>query len=114
MESYRQRAVLGKVAVSWVITGVLVLLGMEMANAQRGPLPPGGSTRLVRVAAAADLKFALDDLSAVFRTQHPDITVHVSYGSSGTFFAQLSNRAPFDIFFSADVDYPRQLIATGL
>jgi molybdate transport system substrate-binding protein len=114
MESYRQRAVLGKVAVSWVITGMLVLLGMEMANTQRGPLPPRGSTRLVRVAAAADLKFALDDLSAVFRTQHPDITVHVSYGSSGTFFAQLSNRAPFDIFFSADVDYPRQLIAKGL
>jgi molybdate transport system substrate-binding protein len=74
----------------------------------------GTGGRLVRVAAAADLKFALDDISAAFRTQHPDITVQVSYGSSGNFFAQLSNRAPFDMFFSADVDYPRQLIAQGL
>ena len=114
MESRWHRAVPGKAAVSWVIMGILVLLGMEVASAQRGPLPPRGSTRLVRVAAAADLKFALDDLIAVFSTQHPDIMVHVSYGSSGTFFAQLSNRAPFDIFFSADVDYPRQLIAQGL
>ena len=74
----------------------------------------GTSGRLVRVAAAADLKFALDEIKTAFRTQHPDITVQVSYGSSGNFFAQLSNRAPFDMFFSADVDYPRQLIAQGL
>jgi molybdate transport system substrate-binding protein len=74
----------------------------------------GPATRLVRVAAASDLKFALDDIITAFRVQHPDMTVHVSYGSSGNFFAQLSNRAPFDVFFSADVDYPRQLIAHGI
>jgi len=77
-------------------------------------LAQGTSGRLVRVAAASDLKFALDEISTAFRTKHPDITVQVSYGSSGNFFAQLSNRAPFDMFFSADVDYPRQLIAKGL
>lgn len=74
----------------------------------------GTSGRIVRVAAAADLKFALDDISTTFRTQHPEIMLQVSYGSSGNFFAQLSNRAPFDIFFSADVDYPRRLIAQGV
>ncbi len=74
----------------------------------------GTSGRLVRVAASADLKFALDESNTAFRAKHPDITVQVSYGSSGNFFAQLSNRAPFDMFFSADVDYPRQLIAQGL
>lgn len=72
------------------------------------------SGRLVRIAAAADLKFALDEINTAFCSQHPDITVQVSYGSSGNFFAQLSNRAPFDIFFSADVDYPRQLIVQGV
>ena len=77
-------------------------------------LAQGTSGRLVRVAAAADLKFALDEISAAFRAKHPDITVQVSYGSSGNFFAQLSNQAPFDMFFSADVDYPRQLIAKGV
>jgi molybdate transport system substrate-binding protein len=50
----------------------------------------------LRVAAAADLKFALDEVVELFRQRHPDISVQVTYGSSGNFYAQLSNRAPFD------------------
>jgi molybdate transport system substrate-binding protein len=73
-----------------------------------------GHSRTVAVAAAADLKFALDDLVADFHRARPDIDVQVSTGSSGNFYAQLSNRAPFDVFFSADVDYPRRLIDQGL
>jgi molybdate transport system substrate-binding protein len=65
------------------------------------------------VAAAADLKFAFDDIAAAFRRAHPDIQVRPTYGSSGNFFAQLQNRAPFDLFLSADVDYPRRLIERG-
>src|SRR5262245_38457685 len=68
----------------------------------------------VRVAAAADLKFALEDVAAAFRQARPDVTVKVTYGASGNFFAQLSNRAPFDLFLSADVEYPRKLIEQGL
>jgi molybdate transport system substrate-binding protein len=68
----------------------------------------------VSVAAAADLKFALDDLVQEFQRAHPDTQVKVTYGSSGNFFAQLSNHAPFDLFFSADMDYPRQLADQGL
>jgi molybdate transport system substrate-binding protein len=66
------------------------------------------------VAAAADLKFALDELASEFRSKHPAITVRISYGSSGNFYAQLQNRAPFDLFFSADIDYPRRLADAGL
>src|SRR5215831_7527166 len=68
----------------------------------------------VRVAAAADLKFTMGEIVEAFRRERPTIDVLVTYGSSGNFYAQLSNRAPFDIFFSADVDYPRRLIRQGL
>jgi molybdate transport system substrate-binding protein len=72
-----------------------------------------GPPRTVRVAAAADLKFAFEDLTKAFRTKHADIVVLSTYGASGEFFAQLSNGAPFDLFLSADVTYPRKLIEQG-
>jgi molybdate transport system substrate-binding protein len=68
----------------------------------------------VVVATAADLKFAMDSLVAVFSKNNPDITIKTIYGSSGNFFQQISNGAPFDLFFSADIDYPRQLSAKHL
>jgi molybdate transport system substrate-binding protein len=68
----------------------------------------------VRVAAATDLKFALDEMVELFRVQHPHIKVQVTYGSSGNFYGQFSNRAPFDVFLSADVDYPHRLVREGL
>ena len=74
----------------------------------------GAEPRKLLVAAASDLRFAFDELLEEFHRRHPDVRAEVSYGSSGNFFAQLSNRAPFDLYFSADVDYPRRLIADGL
>jgi molybdate transport system substrate-binding protein len=65
------------------------------------------------IAAAADLKFAMDQLVTEFQTNQPDTTVKVAYGSSGNFFAQLQNRAPFDLYFSADIEYPRKLAEAG-
>jgi molybdate transport system substrate-binding protein len=93
--------------VLWV-----ALIGLAVAGCS--PATRGPGEHVVTVAAAADLKFALDDLLAAFHQAHPDIRAEVSYGSSGNFFAQLSNRAPFDVFFSADIDYPRRLIEQGL
>ena len=66
----------------------------------------------VRVAAAADLKFAMEELAKKFENK-TGARVDVSYGSSGNFFSQLQNGAPFDLFFSADVEYPRKLEAAG-
>lgn len=63
----------------------------------------------VLVAAAADLKFAMDSLVKVFSAQENDVTIKTVYGSSGNFFEQISNDAPFDLFFSADLDYPQKL-----
>jgi molybdate transport system substrate-binding protein len=53
------------------------------------------------------------DLIAQYQAQSGQ-TLDVTYGSSGNFFSQLQNGAPFDIFFSADIDYPRKLEALGL
>ncbi|MBN9380683.1 MAG: molybdate ABC transporter substrate-binding protein [Chitinophagaceae bacterium] len=63
----------------------------------------------ILVAAAADLKFAMDSLVKVFSSGSNEVTIKLVYGSSGNFFEQISNDAPFDLFFSADLDYPQKL-----
>lgn len=68
----------------------------------------------VSVAAASDLRYAMDDLVAEYQPLHPDQSVAVTYGSSGNFLAQITEGAPFDVFFSADIAYPHQLEAAGL
>lgn len=87
----------------WAFCWLLVLAG--------APASPGAE---LKVAAAADLKFALDDLAVEFQTGHAADKVEITYGSSGSFYAQLQNGAPFDLFFSADVAYPRKLAEAGL
>ncbi len=67
----------------------------------------------IRVAAAADLNFAMTELAGQFEKQ-TGTKVNATYGSSGNFFSQLQNGAPFDLFFSADIEYPKKLEAAGL
>jgi molybdate transport system substrate-binding protein len=66
----------------------------------------------VRIAAAADLKSAMEELSAKFESK-TGIKVDVASGSSGNFFSQIQNGAPFDLFFSADLLYPKKLAEAG-
>jgi molybdate transport system substrate-binding protein len=65
------------------------------------------------VAAAADMSAALPKLAANYKTKTGQ-AVKISFGSSGNLTNQIRNGAPFDLFFSADEDYPQQLIAEGL
>jgi len=69
--------------------------------------------RQLNIAAASDLKFALTDLAAAYEKQS-GVHLSLTFGSSGNFFAQIQNGAPFDLFFSADSDYPRKLNEAGL
>lgn len=64
----------------------------------------------VSIAAASNLVLALDHLVPAFNAAHPGITVRLSTGSSGSLVAQIRHGAPFDVFLSADLDYPRALI----
>jgi molybdate transport system substrate-binding protein len=67
----------------------------------------------LRIAAASDLHFALDSVLTVFKQENPELVVHVNYGSSGKFYHQIVNDAPFDMYFSADINYPQKLEEQG-
>jgi molybdate transport system substrate-binding protein len=67
----------------------------------------------ITIAAAADLKFAMDEVVAAFRKANPADQVEVVYGSSGKFHAQIQQAAPYDLFFSADIAYARDLVRAG-
>lgn len=68
----------------------------------------------VSIAAASDLVYCLEELNAAFQKAHPDAELKTATGSSGNFFAQIKNGAPFDVYLSADMSYPRELIKAGL
>lgn len=103
------------------ITLILVICTAGLMGCRKEPnsspvaeTQPAPQQQHLNVAAAADLKFALDEASAIFRRSHPQANIRITYGSSGNFFAQITNKAPFDLFLSADRDYPRRLVALGL
>lgn len=84
---------------------VLLLFGFAMQSAHAG--------EKITIAAAADLKFALDEIVVLFSKAHPADRVETIYGSSGKFQTQIRQGAPFDLYFSADIAYPRALKAEG-
>lgn len=67
----------------------------------------------ITVAAASDLQFAMQDIAARFQKE-TGRSVHLIFGSSGNFSQQIENGAPFDMFFSANIDYPKKLQSAGL
>ena len=67
----------------------------------------------ITVAAAADLNYALNELASRFEATS-GVKVTLSFGASGNLFSQIQSGAPFDLFFSADEDYPKKLASAGL
>jgi molybdate transport system substrate-binding protein len=84
------------------LTAACLCLGTGPAAAQN-----------LTVAAASDLQSALPAIVSAFEKETGQ-KVTLTFGSSGNFFAQIQNGAPFDVFLSADIDYPRRLESSGL
>jgi len=84
------------------LLALLLLLTGSFASAQE-----------ITVAAAADMSAALPQLVEAY-TKKTGQTVKLSFGASGNLTNQIRNGAPFDVFFSADEEYPQQLISEGL
>jgi molybdate transport system substrate-binding protein len=98
----RRRIIRGSIVATFVLIIAVFFVHRE-ALAQK---------QEVHIAAAADLQFAMADLAQNYEKQTGN-KLEVSYGSSGNFFSQLQNGAPFDLFFSADIEYPKKLQSAG-
>lgn len=85
---------------------LLPALALTMAPARAQPAT-------LTIAAASDMRFALDELLQSFRAARPGVQVDVVYGASGKLSTQVRNGAPFDIFFSADRAFAQALHADG-
>jgi molybdate transport system substrate-binding protein len=88
-----------------LLIGLLLAVGTWVPRAK-------AADREIHVAAAADLSAALQEVTSTYE-KRTGVAVKVSFGASGALTQQIQNGAPFDVFFSADMDYPRQLIAGG-
>jgi molybdate transport system substrate-binding protein len=77
----------------------------------RGAAATASGEHSVSIAAAANFVYAMDALNQEFKRIEPGVAIASAIGSSGSLFAQIMNGAPFDLFLSADTDYPRQLVA---
>lgn len=66
------------------------------------------------IAAPSDLHYAMRDLLNKFSKKHPNQQTEIIFGSSGKLYTLIKNGAPFDIYFSADMNYPQMLVKEGL
>ena len=72
-----------------------------------------GQDKSVKVAAAANLSYVLEELKTDFNKTNPDIKIEINYGASGNFATQIQQGAPFDIFMSADMSFPQKIAKAG-
>ena len=84
-----------------LLTGLLICLHSLNASAQE-----------ITVAAASDLQFVFPEVAARFQKETGHF-VKLIFGSSGNFYSQIQNGAPFDLLFSADMGYPESLEKAG-
>jgi molybdate transport system substrate-binding protein len=67
----------------------------------------------VRIAAAGNLRYVLDDIKISYAEKHPDVKVDVILGASGALLQQILNGAQFDFYMAADKTFPDKLKEQG-
>src|SRR5262245_49805443 len=97
------------IAIAWAVAVSVVPLGRSSAAAQS----PTATVQAPRIAAAANLDFALREIANQF-ARDDGARVEVVFGASGTLTRQIQDGAPFEMFLAADEDFPNQLTAAGL
>ncbi len=63
----------------------------------------------ISIAVAANVSYAIKPLVAAFHVKYPNTKVDVILGSSGKLSAQIIHGAPYDVFMSADMKFPKRL-----
>ncbi len=71
------------------------------------------SAQKATIAAAANLRYVLEEIKTQYIKENPKATIQITYGSSGTLTQQIVNGAPFDLFMSADTDFPNKVKEKG-
>jgi molybdenum ABC transporter, periplasmic molybdate-binding protein len=79
-----------------------LIFSVILAGVSSGPAQP------LTIAAASDLQWVLKETATRFEAR-TGVPVTLSFGSSGNFYSQIENGAPYDLFFSADVGYAKKL-----
>ena len=88
--------------VSWLVTALISAAAVSPVNAQTVPT----------VAAASDLKFAMEEVATRFERETGN-KLRLVFGSSGNFLSQILQGAPFQMFMSADEDFVFKLADAG-
>jgi len=86
-----------------IIISLAILLATITVSAQK-----------VNVAAAANLRYVLEEIKTAYLKQHPKAKVNLTFGASGMLVQQIQNGASFDFFMAADNEFPVKLKDKGL
>lgn len=91
----------------------LLLLALILCGCGDPDRTPSDASGELSVAVAASMRFAFEEISDAFTATRPGVVIEPVFGASGVFFAQIVQRAPFDVYLSADTKYPDRLKEEG-
>ncbi len=96
------------------IMGAIIILGVGCQKWSGAAKPASVSTENITVSAAASMKDAIAEVAEIYKESHPEITLTVNLGGSGTLAQQIEQGAEVDVFLSASKKQMNGLVDKGL